>query len=98
MFVNLYSRFTGERYKNSSDREIDGRRFLLPEIKGGKCDCHEMLLSHKTVQSIKCQSARIKDLIREYEEFYEKWLEKIRSLDNEVNGHVTTTKPQPQMV
>ena len=57
-----------------------------------------MLLSHQTIQSIKCQSTRIKELIREYEEFYENWLNKIKDLDNDANGHVTSSLPQPQMV
>ena len=97
--MSLFLLFAGGQYKSHKDeREIDGKRFLLLEMKGGKCDCHEMLLSHQTIQTIKCQSARIKELIREYEEFYESWLNKIRELDNDVNGHVSKAIPQPQMV
>lgn len=86
------------RYQTQREREIDGARFLLPEMKGGKCDCHEMLLSNQTIQNIKCKSARIKELIREYEQFYENWLLKIKDLDKETNGHVSSAVPQPHMV
>lgn len=51
-----------------------------------------MFLSHQTIQSIKYKSAKIKELIREYEEYYEAWLERVRSVEHEGNG-VT-----PQMV
>ena len=51
-----------------------------------------MFLSHQTIQSIKYKSAKIKELIREYEEYYEAWLQRVRSIEHEENG-VT-----PQMV
>lgn len=56
------------------------------------CDCHEMFLSHQTIQSIKYKSTKIKELIREYEEYYEAWLQRVRTVEHEGNG-VT-----PQMV
>lgn len=56
------------------------------------CDCHEMFLSHQTVQTIKYKSAKIKELIREYEEYYDAWLQRVRSVEHEGNG-IT-----PQMV
>lgn len=51
-----------------------------------------MFLSHQTIQSIKYKSAKIKQLIQEYEEYYEAWLQRVRSVEHEENG-VT-----PQMV
>ena len=56
------------------------------------CDCHEMFLSHQTIQNIKYKSTKIKELIREYEEYYEAWLQRVRTVEHEGNG-VT-----PQMV
>ena len=51
-----------------------------------------MFLSHQTVQTIKYKSAKIKELIREYEEYYDAWLQRVRSVEHEGNG-IT-----PQMV
>ena len=51
-----------------------------------------MFLSHQTIQNITYKSAKIKELIREYEEYYEAWLQRVRSVEHEGNG-VT-----PQMV
>ena len=51
-----------------------------------------MLLSHQTIQGIKYKSAKIKELIREYEEFYDEWLQRVRAVGHNENG-IT-----PQMV
>lgn len=51
-----------------------------------RCDCHEMLLSHQTIQSIKFKSEKIKELIREYEEFYDGWLQRVRAIEHNENG------------
>ena len=57
-----------------------------------KCDCNVMLLNSQTIQSIKHRSTRIKELIKEYEEFYEAWLQRVHVVEHGENG-VT-----PQMV
>lgn len=58
----------------------------------GRCDCHEVFLSHQTIQNIKYKSERIKELIREYEEFYDGWLQRVRAVEHDGNGAT------PQMV
>lgn len=58
----------------------------------GRCDCHEVFLSHQTIQNIKYKSERIKELIREYEEFYDGWLQRVRAVERDGNGAT------PQMV
>ena len=57
-----------------------------------RCDCHEVFLSHQTIQNIKSKSERIKELIREYEEFYDGWLQRARAVERDENGAT------PQMV
>jgi len=73
------------------EKENDGALIALNSAQN-KCDCHEMFLSHQTIQSIKYKSVRIKELIREYEEFYEAWLQRVHAVEHEENG-IT-----PQMV
>ncbi|EDO38832.1 predicted protein [Nematostella vectensis] len=51
-----------------------------------KCDCHEMLLNNQTIQAIKTKSAKIRELIQEYEAFYEEWLTKVREVESNENG------------
>lgn len=84
MFVSLLG-------QNKKNKENEGALIALTSAQN-RCDCHEMLLSHQTIQSIKYKSARIKELIREYEEFYEAWLQRVRAVEHDENG-VT-----PQMV
>lgn len=69
--------------------ENAGPYLALSQMQGGKCDCHEMMLNHQTIQAIKDKSLRIKELIKEYEEFYEKWLVKVRDVERDDNGHIT---------
>lgn len=80
-----------KRRQKKKDTEDDGAFISLTPAQN-ICDCHEMFLSHQTIQSIKYKSAKIKELIREYEEYYEAWLQRVRSVEHEGNG-VT-----PQMV
>ena len=79
---------SGQKKKETED---DGTFISLTPAQN-ICDCHEMFLSHQTIQTIKYKSAKIKELIREYEEYYEAWLQRVRSVEHEGNG-VT-----PQMV
>ena len=73
----------------AQNREDAGPYLALAQMQGGKCDCHEMMLNHQTIQAIKDKSLRIKELIKEYEEFYEKWLSKVRDVEHDDNGHIT---------
>lgn len=73
------------------EKENDGALISLTSAQN-KCDCHEMLLSHQTIQSIKYKSAKVKELIREYEEFYDEWLQRVHAVEHNENG-IT-----PQMV
>ena len=77
--------------QKKKDTEDDGAFISLTPAQN-ICDCHEMFLSHQTIQSIKYKSTKIKELIREYEEYYDDWLQRVRSVEHEGNG-VT-----PQMV
>ena len=43
-------------------------------------------MSHQTIQNIKYKSERIKELIREYEEFYDGWLQRVRAVEHDGNG------------
>lgn len=79
------------RRRQRKEKENDGALISLTPAQN-KCDCHEMLLSHQTIQSIKYKSAKIKELIREYEEFYDEWLQRVRAVEHNENG-IT-----PQMV
>lgn len=79
------------RRHSKKETESDSAHIALTSAQNS-CDCHEMLLSHQTIQSIKCKSAKIKKLIQEYEEFYDAWLQRVRAIDQDENG-IT-----PQMV
>ncbi|KAM7434966.1 hypothetical protein ABFA07_015015 [Porites harrisoni] len=79
------------RRRQRKEKENDGELISLTPAQN-KCDCHEMLLSHQTIQSIKYKSTKIKELIREYEEFYDEWLQRVRAVEHNENG-IT-----PQMV
>ena len=86
---------------HKKETENDGALITLTS-EHNKCDCHEMLLSHQTIQSIKHKSAKIKELIREYEEYYDTWLQRVRAVEHDENGitpqmvwathHVTTSR------
>jgi len=80
-----------KRRQMKKDTEDDGTFISLTPAQN-ICDCHEMFLSHQTIQNIKYKSTKIKELIREYEEYYEAWLQRVRTVEHEGNG-VT-----PQMV
>jgi len=71
------------------NKQKTGSYLALSQLQGGKCDCHEMMLNHQTIQAIKDKSIRIKELIKEYEEFYEEWLKKVKDIERDDNGHVT---------
>ena len=76
--------FTG-RLKEKKRKESP--YMALSEIRGG-CDCHEMLLGQQTIHNIQQKFLHIKQLVQEYDEFYEAWLKKVRAVETDENGHV----------
>ncbi|KAK3735597.1 hypothetical protein QZH41_013716, partial [Actinostola sp. cb2023] len=78
-----------QRETQEEAQKKTGSYLALSQTQGGKCDCHEMMLNHQTIQAIKDKSIRIKELIKEYEEFYETWLTKVKDVERDNNGHVT---------
>ncbi|XP_031556522.1 uncharacterized protein LOC116293260 [Actinia tenebrosa] len=95
-FLLLFGALWELLYRKPKARQLKAQRsenpgtyLALSQMRGGNCDCHEMMLNHQTIQAIKDKSIRIKELIKEYEEFYEKWLTKVRDVERDDNGHIT---------